>query len=207
MLTLQITAVILISGALGGMLLFTDVYDDVHSQIVSVLCLSCIKLQPKTELDFTFATANGEPHPAFVLENLTRSPMFLFFSEDACQACDIMEPVIKQLFSVDFEKTELFYETVSFNGANITVVYMNIDHAPAEYRASLARYDKENISGLPMFTLITLGYDHGVVRPYYASVYGTLDPDTDEERKTLLTKIVLDGIDLYTQNHEGYTKP
>ena len=97
---IQIIALLLISSALGSMFFFTDIYDDVHSDIVSVLCLSCLKLKPKTKVDFTekdfiFETANGKPPPYFVIDNLTRGPVFLHYSEDACYGCDIMYPVIK----------------------------------------------------------------------------------------------------------------
>ena len=57
MLVLQISVLMIVSGSLGGMLVFTDVYEEVHSGIVSVLCLSCLKLEPKSKTDFTFETA------------------------------------------------------------------------------------------------------------------------------------------------------
>ncbi len=52
MIVLQISALIIVSGSLGGMLVFTDVYEEVHSGIVSVLCLSCLKLEPKTKTNY-----------------------------------------------------------------------------------------------------------------------------------------------------------
>ena len=204
-ITVQITALLLISGALGGMLFFTEIYDEVHSRIVLVLCLSCIKLEPKTVVDFTFETANGKPHPDFVLENLTKGPIFLHYSEDVCHGCDIMYPVIKQLFNVDFEKDEMFYKTVVFENTNVTHIYINIDHTTEEMRNSLYVYDKDNIRGLPMFTVVTLGYDHGIIKPYYATLYGTLLLDTDDDRIAFLTDIMQESIDVYKQNSEGYT--
>jgi len=62
-LIIQICALILVSGSLSLMLLQTDVYERVQSGIVEVLCLSCLKLEPITDTDFIFETANGKPHP------------------------------------------------------------------------------------------------------------------------------------------------
>ena len=50
--SIQIVTLLIFSGGLGGMLFFTDVYDEVYSGIVSVLCLSCLKLEPKTKTYF-----------------------------------------------------------------------------------------------------------------------------------------------------------
>jgi len=204
MLAVQITTLILISGTLGGMLFFTEVYDEVQSRIVSVLCLSCIKLNPRTQLNFTFETATSQPHSNFVLDNLTKGPVFLAYREDACTACDIMEPIIQDIFSVHFEKEEILFKTVLFESTNVTFIHINIDHASKELKDSLFIYDKDHVRGVPMFAVVTLGYDHGFIKPYYTTVYGTLNLEDDEERKQLLMKIIIDGIDLYNQNLEGY---
>ena len=87
---LQISAAVIVSLALTGMIVGTDVYSEVHDGIVTVLCLSCLKLDPKTSADFTFETANNDAHPSFVLDNLSNNIIFLHFSEDACPGCDIM---------------------------------------------------------------------------------------------------------------------
>ena len=205
LLVVQISAFILISGALGGLFISSSVYNDVQSRIVEVLCLSCIKLDPKTHLDFTFETADGQPHPTFVLENLTKGPVFLEFREDVCAACDIMAPVVKDIFGVEFEKEETFNKTVVFDGANVTLIHINIDHATQELKDAFSVYDKDHIGGVPMFSILTLGYDRGFVKPYYTTVYGTLNLDNDEDRKEALLDIIQDGIDMYIQNHEGYT--
>lgn len=204
MLVIQISALLIATGSLGGMLLFTDVYDDVQSGIVSVLCLSCIKLDPKTQLDFTFETATGQLHSHFVLDNLTKGIVFLAFREDVCTACDIMEPILQEIFSVEFGKEETFFETVIFDDINVTFIHINIDHASNELQDSRLIYDKDHVGGVPMFTVITLGYDPGFIKPYYTTAYGTLNLDDNKDRKELLTKIILDGIDLYNQNFKGY---
>ena len=163
----QLTSIILVSGLLAGMFVFTPVYEEVHSRIVSVLCLSCIKLDPKTGANFTFQTANGKPHPSFVVKNLTKGPVFLHYTEDVCHACDIMLPIIQHYFNVTFTKEEYFSKTVQINNTNITFIYINIDHVSKELRDTLDIYDKDNISGLPMFSLITLNYDRGIVKPFF----------------------------------------
>jgi len=204
LLVIQISAFILIAGALGGMFLYTDAYEDVQSRIVLVLCLSCIKLDPKTQLDFTFETATNQPHSNFVLDNLTKGPVFLAFREDVCAACDIMEPVIQDIFDVEFEKEEIVIKTVSFQGTNVTFIHININHASKEMGDSLFIYDKDHIGGVPMFTIVTLGYHHGFVEPYYTTAYGILNLEEYDARKELLMNIIQDGIDLYNENKVGY---
>jgi len=204
MFVIQIGILLLISGGLGGMFLFTDVYEDVQANIVSVLCLSCLKLEPKTVREFTFETANGEPHPDFVLENLTKGPVFLHYSENACHGCDIMYPVIKQFFNITFEKNDVIYKIVNYKNTSISYFYTNIDYSSKEMKDSLSIYDKDHVQGLPMFAIITLGYDQGTVRPIYTTLYGTLGFDNDKERISLLAELMQESIDMYNQNEDGY---
>jgi hypothetical protein len=204
MLALQITALLIVSGTLGGMFFVTDVYDEVRSRIVSVLCLSCIKLEPKTTQNFTFDTADNAPHPNLVLENLTKGPVFLHYSQDICAACEVMFPIVKQIFNVEFEKQDMFWKKVAFDTSNITYIYINLDHTHKFLGDAFPVYDKDDIGGLPMFVVVTLGYDHGVIRPYYTTLYGTLNVQTDNERATMLTEILQESIELYKQNKEGY---
>jgi len=200
----QITALLIVSAALGGLVSTSDIYTDVREGIVSVLCLSCIKLEPKTLVEFTFDTANNEPHADFVLENITSGPIFIFYSEDACHACDLMEPVVKDMFQVDFNKNSWHFEHINYNDTLIPFLFTNIDHSPTFMRDSLSIYDKDHIQGLPMFTLVTVNYDRGIVKPFYTSVYGTLTLDTDEERKQFLVEMINDGIELYNEFITGY---
>ena len=206
-LAVQISALIIISGALGGMLFFTDIYDDVQSNIVEILCLSCLKLKYKTSKEFTFKTANMKSHPDFVLDNLTQNPIFLYYSEDACPGCDIMHPVIEEFFNIEFGKQEMFFSIVDFEGSNVAFYHTNIDHASEIMRNSIDIYDKDHVGGLPMFTIITLGYEHGSgnVNPYYTSLYSAF-LDTYDERIDFFTVLMRESINLYTQNKAGYKK-
>ena len=134
LLALQISAFILVSGALGGLFFITDAYDEVKSRIVEVICLSCLKLNPKTSLDFTFKTANSQPHSDFVLEYLTNGPVFIAYRQDVCEACDIMEPIIQEIFSVMYEKEDAIYKGKEHSDCNIEYVWkllskLNLSHA------------------------------------------------------------------------------
>jgi hypothetical protein len=204
---LQVCALVLISGALGGMFAFTPVYDEVRSGIVLVLCLSCLKLEPKTVSDFTFETVNGVPHPEFVLENLSEGPVFLHYSGDACAGCDVMYPVIKNLFSIEFGKQDMFHTLVTFENATVSYIYVNIHHTTDTLRDAQPIYDKDLIAGIPMFTLVTLGYDNGKVKPKYTTLYGTLTSygaTTDDQRIEFLQQLVRESIEMYKQNEAGY---
>jgi thiol-disulfide isomerase/thioredoxin len=206
MLAIQIAALILVSGSLGGMFVFTDVYDDAHARIVSILCLSCVKLDRVISLDFTFKTANNKDHPDFIIDNLTKKgPMFLAFRTDVCNYCDDMEPLIKEIFNLEFEKEDVFSITVDFNGTDVTFMHINNDHATGKFKDLQSFYDIDGDNAVPMFTTITLGYDRGIVKPFYNTVYGILDSDyTDEQRIEVLTNIILDGIELYNENRPGF---
>jgi hypothetical protein len=203
-LALQITALLIISGALGGMLYASNVFEDVRDRIVLVLCLSCIKLEPKTSRAFTFQTTDNAPHPDFILENLTKGPIFLHFSETVCAGCEVMFPIVKGLFHVEFGKQDRFWKTVTFDSSNITYIYANLDNTTDILQNAFPLYDKDDIGGLPMFVVITLGYDHGTVRPYYTTVYGTLNVPTDADRAALLSELLHESIELYHQNKAGY---
>ncbi|MDX1798546.1 MAG: hypothetical protein R3255_07850 [Candidatus Lokiarchaeia archaeon] len=201
---IQLSLLILISGSLSFMVIQTDIYDRIQSSIVEVLCLSCLKLEPKTETDFVFMTANGQPHPNFVLENLTKGVIFLHYSEDACHGCDIMYPIIKDLFNIEFGKEDMVYNITTFENNTIPYYYINLDHTNDLMRNSFNIYDKDNVKGLPMFTIVTLGYDRGIIKPYYTTLYGTLNLDNDEDRFDYLTELLIESIDIYSENSEGY---
>ena len=187
-----------------GLTTTTTVYDDVYDSIVQVLCLSCLKLEPVTESDYTFETANGQPYPEYVLQNLTTGVVFLHYSEDACHGCDIMYPIIKELFQIEFGKEDMVYYQVPYHDQIVHYYYTNIDHSTEERGDGFFIYDKEHIGGLPMFSIITVGYDSGIIRPYYTSLYGTLTLDTDEERLEFLQTIMHESIELWNENHGAY---
>ena len=206
--TLQTIAIILSIIAFSGTYLYTSAYDDIQSSVVEVLCLSCLKLDPvlPTNIAYTFETGNAQPHPNFVLENLSTGIVFLHYSKDACAGCDVMLPTIQELFSVEYGKQDMFQQQLTFDEHLIHYHYINTDHTTEIKQTSVPIYDKEHIEGLPMFTIVTVYYDHGTIKPYYTSLYGTLGPDHDthEKRFAYLTNIITDSITLWDENIVGY---
>jgi hypothetical protein len=200
----QFTIFILINGGLSGMLIGTDVYEEVHNGIVEVLCLSCLKLDPKTTKEFTFDTFNDGAHPDYVFDNLSSGIVFLHYSEDACPGCDIMLPIVQDLLSVEYEKKDLFSKNVKYQDQQINYFYTNIDHATPSRIEPFETYDIQDVNGLPMFTIVTLGYYSGIIKPKFVTLYGTLGVDTDEERMQLLEEIIDDAFTLWNENAPGY---
>jgi hypothetical protein len=208
MFAIQVAALLLVSSSLVGMFAFTPVYTEVRSGIVLVLCLSCLKLEPRTLEEFTFDTVDNQPHPDFVLDNLSKGPIFLHYSGDSCAGCDVMYPVVKDLFSVEFGKQDMFSSLVDFENTTVAYIYVNIHHTTDELRDAQPTYDKDRIGGIPMFTVVTLGYDNGNVRPKYTTVYGTLTTygaTTDAQRLVFLQQLMQQSIEMYNQNKEGYS--
>ena len=205
----SVSFLILFSGVGGGMLVYTDVYDDIHSVIVTTLCLSCIKLDPITRLEYTFETANSQPHPTFILENLTTGPVFLAYREDVCEACDIMEPLVQEIFNVHFEpKSILFYEATEYSGSTVNFFHINVGKVSGEIRESFFTYDQDNRGGVPMFVMITLGDNEGVIEPCiipcYTTAYATLGLQGDEGRKAFLRRMISYGIEKYNEYYQEY---
>jgi thiol-disulfide isomerase/thioredoxin len=203
----QVVLVLIITAGIGGLVVNYDAYEDIQNTIVNTLCLSCIKLDPVSIIDFTFDTANGEEHSEFVLEDLTKGPIFIEYRSDVCKACDDMAPIVKDIFEVSFEKEDTLYKLIDYNGTDVHFYHINLDHATQEQMDSFDKYDKDVRKGVPMFVVITVKYERGMINPCYTSVYGTLGIETELGRRNLLTNMIDDGIKLYEQNHEGYKDP
>jgi hypothetical protein len=204
-----VTAVIAVG--IGDMIVEHDTWELVHGTIVSTLCLSCIKLDPVSRLEFVFETGTGEDHPEFVLENLTSGIIFIEYRSDVCKACDDMAPIIKEIFNLKFEKEDTLYERVNYQShheeAVVNFYHINLDHANQIQKNSFNIYDYNQVKGVPMFVVITVKYDRGTIRPCFTNAYGTLGKETYEERKEMVEGLIEDGLNLYEQNSEGYQYP
>jgi thiol-disulfide isomerase/thioredoxin len=201
-LVAEFSVILIIFGSLSGLLIFTDVYDETDSRITSTLCLSCIKLDPVDTYGWRL-----DKHPQdFVVESLEDTgPVFIVYRTDVCEYCDYMEPLIMEIFGIKFEKEDVFSKVVDFNGTPVTFVHINMDHASGQYKSSRNKYDINGDEAVPMFTTITVKYDKGLVKPYYNTVYGILNPDfNDEERKQYLISIIDEAIKFYNENSAGF---
>ena len=201
---LQVSLLIIFSGSFFGMLYYTDIYNEIKTTIVDQTCFSCIKMDPVSKFEFTFETVDIKPHPKFILENLTKGPIFLAFRADICTACDIMEPVIKELFKVEFGKKEMFYQIINYSGTDIVFYHININPPYEKETESFYVYDKDRRGGVPMFVFITLGDNNGTIQPYYITSYSTLGLDDDQDRKVYFENLISTGINYYNKYFDNY---
>ena len=204
LMVFQISLLIVFAGAFVGMLAGTDVYANIKSTIVDTTCFSCIKMDPVSEFVFTFDTVDDKPHPDYILKNLSEiGPVFLAFRQDVCSACEIMEPLLMEMFDLEFGKKELFYQIIDYNGDNFAFYHINIDDPYEKETEGFYIYDKDQRGGVPMFVLITLGNNSGVVQPYYITAYSTLGKETEKERAAYFYEMISTGIDFYKKNKEN----
>lgn len=214
-LAVNIVLVILISSALGGMFFFTDIYSDVKSGIVDVLCLSCIKLDPKTSMDFTFETVHDQKHPDFIKNQLKKQgPILIQYSDDGCSACrNIIDNVINPKLKISFPKndqgdidySQSFEKEITLGNISFYYVYINTDHVKNKTKEdSWKIYDIENIGGFPQFTIITIEYHHGGdIKPYYTTFYGAFNNKWDEASNTFIT-LLSEAQESYKRNIPAY---
>ncbi|MBU2564679.1 MAG: thioredoxin family protein [Candidatus Thermoplasmatota archaeon] len=185
-LSLGITLTLLVSGiSFGGYAL--------SKRISSILCYSCLGLEPKSEMDFTFNTVGGKNHPVFVTEKLKEKPVFVhyYLPDKECPGCKEMRPMIEDL--------EDEY------GKDVAFIHINMKTASGEEKDSFELYDTEGFGGVPMFVIITLGDDNGIVKPYFATGYGKMGKDTSEEAKNALSDaLYYKALPLHLQNKNKY---
>ena len=195
---IQVSLILFFSFAFGGLIIFTDVYDDIKLSIVERTCYSCLKLDKISALDFTFETVGNKDHPDFVLDNLTKGPVFMAYGSNSCNACNITDAVLMDVFDVEFGFNELVIKESNFDENIITFFHINVDEHGDEYLYSFNVYDKSNQNAVPMFVVITLGNNSGVVKPCYATAYGTLGSSKFERKDFILEMIDL-GLENFTK--------
>jgi len=202
-LALQISFLIVFSGVGTGLILSTDVYDDIHRKIVEELCLSCIKLKPDTKMEYIFETANKNPHPDFVLENLSKGPIFITYRIDFCPGCDKIEEDLIDILNISFGPYDVFYKTIKFNNSNITFIHINTNQVEegGELYNSRFIYDIVGDEGNPMLVFITYGYNHGFIEPSYATTYVLKEkPENHQEE---LISYISESIYLYNTHKKA----
>jgi len=200
-LVLQISLLVVFGSGLGYLMLYTDVYNEVQQNIVSTVCLSCIKMYPVPTFEFIFDTQNDQMHPNFVLDNLSKGPVFLTYRKDVCDGCEEMDPLIQEVFDVNFGLYD--YESyVDFEDTTIYFRHINIEHTTSEFEDS---YEIYGGVGVPMFVVITLGNNSGTIEPCYRVEYGTLGLEKDFARKEFIKTMMHEAIEYYNQNGRDYS--
>ena len=210
---LQIIIIFAFVVSFFNILFTTDVYDEVQRKIVEELCLSCIKLKPNTIKEYRFETANGAPHPEFILENLSKGPIILDYRITFCPGCEDLENnILSKVFNTSFpnplqddEETEipdLLYIETEFKNTNVTFIHFNTDDedsldVPPDgiYAKSRNVYDVVGDQGNPMVVFITYGYNHGFIEPFYCTVY-----DIESEKELL--NLIYESVDLYNEHKD-----
>jgi hypothetical protein len=118
-----------------------------------------------------------------------------------------MYPIIMDLFFINFGKQDMFHSFVTFENFTVAFIYVNIHFTIDELRDAQPTYDKDHVGGIPMFTVVTLGYDNGIVKPKYTTVYGTLTAygcHTDLQRLVFLQQLIRESIQMYNENEAGF---
>jgi hypothetical protein len=120
-----------------------------------------------------------------------------------------MEPLVQEVFNVHFEpKSVLFYEAADYSGSTVNFFHINVGKVSGEIRESFFTYDQDNRGGVPMFVMITLGDNEGVIEPLilpcYTTAYATLGLQGEEGRKAFLRRMVSLGIEKYDEHYQEY---
>ncbi|MDD5502884.1 MAG: thioredoxin family protein [Candidatus Thermoplasmatota archaeon] len=185
--TIRLVAVLLVGAFFFATGTYFSGYGD-SKAIGSVLCLSCIKLEPKISVEFRFETANGAEHPQFVLDALKDGPILIDYSQNNCEGCEIMHPYFNAL--------------ADKYAASCNFLYINMDETP-EMRPSFDVYNVlGGAGGTPMWVMVTLGQDKlsGLAKPYFAVGYGYLGETVPEKGAEMMERMIIEGITLYGQN-------
>ena len=148
-----VTGVIALGLLVTGIVL--DGYD-YNQRISSAVCLACLGLNPVSDIEFQFDTANGKEHPSWILEPLRDGPVFIEFTQlKGCPSCDDMKPVIKDLQD-------------EYDGL-VEFIIIVVEDGDPRMDEGKPIYD---VLGLPTFIVVTLFHDGSEVKPYFAKSGG-----------------------------------
>ena len=206
-LVLKIVVIIIFAGSLGSIITASDVYDDVQIKIVETLCLSCVKLKPILKGEYRFL--DEEQHPEFILENLSKGPILLDFTQTYCPGCiDLEENVLSVVFNYTYPASDLFYIQREFNETNFNYIHINKDVVSRKsgYYKSFQIYDIVGDGGLPMIIFITYGYNHGIIEPMYLTLKTVGSGNYISDKKNIQIEVIdfiNEAVDLYNQYKEA----
>ena len=218
---LQIIMFLLLVIIFFSVIIKTDVYDQVKRKIVEELCLSCIKLKPNTIKEYRFETANGAPHPDFVLENLSKGPVILDYRITFCPGCNELEEfILSKVFNYTFRDPltypadpDLLHIEKEFDNTTVTFVHIHTGDENSKdvpiggtFDKSRNVYDVVGDGGNPMLVFITYGYNHGFVEPFYSTLYGIGTQNYEEDQleiKQDFLELIYESINLYNEHKEA----
>lgn len=162
---------IILTSSMVGIFAISETYNYVRDDIVIRTCLSCIGMDPVTRSIWYW---DNNP-PDFIKYNLTKGPVFIGYRTTVCSACDDMDPILEDIFNVEFGPKDTVHELVQLYGNNITFFHFNLNiEKSGPFFNSFSHYDIDNRVAVPMFTIITLNNDSGIIKPYYITAYGKL---------------------------------
>jgi hypothetical protein len=204
-----------------SVLFTTNVYDQVQRKIVEELCLSCIKLKPNTIKEYRFETANGGPHPNFILENLSKGPVILDYRITFCPGCNELEEfILSNVFNYTFrdpltypDDPDLLFVEKVFKNTNVTFIHIHTGDTnskdvleDSDYTKARHVYDVVGDEGNPMIVFITYGYNHGFIEPYYSTLYGLGSQDYKNDQIEIreeLIDLILESVNLYNEHEHA----
>lgn len=132
------------------------------------------------------------------------------YGEDGCAACDRMiNNIMIPRFNLEYSETspKSFETEVNVGNISFNYVYIYIDdeNIPADRENSYEIYDKDHISGFPMFTIITIEYHHGgEIKPYYTSLYGEFEGRDYDKMYETFVELLEFSVESYDRNIAGY---
>jgi thiol-disulfide isomerase/thioredoxin len=173
-------------------------------------CLGCLGLYPNVELDFGFKTVEDQPHPEFILDNLSKNgPIFIEFTQndENCPPCKRMRPKVKEL-EEEFSE-EVYFMIINVNENEMAIKFRDEDRVEkvsdddeSEYYHV---YDRKLIAGgrvaTPTYIIITLDENkNDKIRPSFAVGYGEYKNDDAEETK----KDLSNALNIAIKNYDHY---
>ncbi len=183
----------------------------VLDSLMNVPCLGCLGLYPNVDLEFTFDTVDGKPHPGYVLEALKDGPVFIEFTQrdENCPPCGRMRPKVEELEDEFSEQVVFFIINVDEN--EISKIFQGekqTDPLITE-KDSYHVYDIEKIAGgliaTPTYIIITLDQaTDGTVRPSFAVGYGEFEEEDAQKTKDVLAKTLEYALTMYIHYREMY---
>ena len=191
----QLTVFLILIVSTIGMIAFTDVYSGIKSSIVDKTCLSCIGMDPVTSKIFDPLEQNSE----FVIENLSKGPVFIAYRDIVCSSCDDLEPKIKEILDVEFGEKETYFDIINYSGSPICFLHINLGvENEGPLYDSFYLYDKDKRNVVPMMVMITLGKEGDSVKPHYLTAYG------DKPKDFIVNDIIIPAIKNYNKYKEEY---